>query len=922
MKYKLFFLGMLITAFLLIPTSTPTIAQDNTRNNCSNDPNVSAAGASTCVELELTQPVTIDRETLAVGVYFSVLDVRDGRRIPDIEIETATLELNGQEYLDEEVTQPRTPIYIALLLDVSGSMRANSAYITMKEAAISAIENATEGSLFATVPFDNTPSLATFVFRSRGEAQGIISSIGLPENKAPTCIYDTTYLALEQLSTTELENQRRSLVVFTDGKDENSDGNAPCSRIHNVNDVITFAQANEIAIHTIGMQTDKLDEESLRRMANETGGIYVSGDQDVLPELFEEIIRILNSQWLARFDVYTPEGEQTARLYVNLKNGLPMVPVDVVFTADRDYLPPPGDVSIVIDQADISPIDASFKDYRVDSYLEITNISEIGSFDISVSAEGNTIAYTQHTVAIETKGLLKTNDGLISDEACENPSTDAEASCQEVKVITLERNLIDSEGTLCVSDEVSSNDCITAIIKIPTKEFETKNTYRISFPIQLSRDALTEGENLDITVVARGKNSEESLFRTEPFEFSYNPPTANITLNTLEVDTDKHTLTVYFGIQPPSFINDYEIWVLDANNHRIINESYTVVDLEDGQKGISTAEIDLLKEYTVVSKTLEIDNLETGDYTVVLQAIDSEGNLIGDEVQTLEFTYTLPEESFWTRVTRPFRENQLILYILAGTTLLMAFMFVRAIGEGRRTTPALNQRRLWSRKRINEWESRTQYNKQRLQEEKTHLSQHPTSQQGSEFSPVSRSSTPVQSPPLNAATRMEVRPSTPPPVNAVYPPQGHSTPVPPPPPPMYTPQGSPMPPQPSYPPQGPTPKGVPTPPMHPIPNQERASARITVENSPNTNQRGTQVQLMTLPFTMGRQGQMLNFEGVTGVSTAHAQIIYNQGQFFIVDRQSTNGTFVNNQRVGDRHPLSHGDEIKLGKTVVLRFEIS
>jgi pSer/pThr/pTyr-binding forkhead associated (FHA) protein len=60
------------------------------------------------------------------------------------------------------------------------------------------------------------------------------------------------------------------------------------------------------------------------------------------------------------------------------------------------------------------------------------------------------------------------------------------------------------------------------------------------------------------------------------------------------------------------------------------------------------------------------------------------------------------------------------------------------------------------------------------------------------------------------------------------------------------------------------------------------------------------------------------------VSRRHARIILNNGQYFLEDLGSTNGTFVNRGRrlaPGQPQPLREGDEIIVGKTF-LRFHIS
>lgn len=55
----------------------------------------------------------------------------------------------------------------------------------------------------------------------------------------------------------------------------------------------------------------------------------------------------------------------------------------------------------------------------------------------------------------------------------------------------------------------------------------------------------------------------------------------------------------------------------------------------------------------------------------------------------------------------------------------------------------------------------------------------------------------------------------------------------------------------------------------------------------------------------------------SGVSRRHAEIVRQSNQWFLQDLNSTNGTFVNNQRLAPhtRHPLRSGDQIRLGKWI-------
>ncbi len=57
------------------------------------------------------------------------------------------------------------------------------------------------------------------------------------------------------------------------------------------------------------------------------------------------------------------------------------------------------------------------------------------------------------------------------------------------------------------------------------------------------------------------------------------------------------------------------------------------------------------------------------------------------------------------------------------------------------------------------------------------------------------------------------------------------------------------------------------------------------------------------------------------VSRYHARIEYQQGQFVLVDLDSTAGTFINNARI-TRQALQSGDNISLARTPVLFIDRS
>lgn len=49
------------------------------------------------------------------------------------------------------------------------------------------------------------------------------------------------------------------------------------------------------------------------------------------------------------------------------------------------------------------------------------------------------------------------------------------------------------------------------------------------------------------------------------------------------------------------------------------------------------------------------------------------------------------------------------------------------------------------------------------------------------------------------------------------------------------------------------------------------------------------------------------------VSGSHAEVMFDQGSWWVVDLDSTNGTFVNGRRVHTRVPISTGDVLQFGR---------
>jgi phosphoserine phosphatase RsbU/P len=74
---------------------------------------------------------------------------------------------------------------------------------------------------------------------------------------------------------------------------------------------------------------------------------------------------------------------------------------------------------------------------------------------------------------------------------------------------------------------------------------------------------------------------------------------------------------------------------------------------------------------------------------------------------------------------------------------------------------------------------------------------------------------------------------------------------------------------------------------------------------------GAQIALDGDKFILGRNPECTIVIPITSVSREHAQILRVEGHYFIEDKQSRNGTFVNNQAVTSRTQLKNNDKIRI-----------
>ncbi|MDQ3866083.1 MAG: FHA domain-containing protein [Actinomycetota bacterium] len=97
------------------------------------------------------------------------------------------------------------------------------------------------------------------------------------------------------------------------------------------------------------------------------------------------------------------------------------------------------------------------------------------------------------------------------------------------------------------------------------------------------------------------------------------------------------------------------------------------------------------------------------------------------------------------------------------------------------------------------------------------------------------------------------------------------------------------------------------------------AGRLVVLSSPSL-QAGQAFETGPVPLTIGRAKEnTAALDGDDFASALHARVESQRDGVWILDLGSTNGTFVNGERMDGRHRLQDGDVVRIGQTE-LRYE--
>lgn len=199
--------------------------------------------------------------------------------------------------------------YVALLLDRSSSMEPVVG--TVKESAAAFVKGMSGPARVSLITFASDVDLVTGFIR---EQEQLLAGIGKMRPWGGTALFDALYQACEQLRSAAQIDDRKTIVLLTDGRDESPQGK-PGFSTHEADEVIEHARKNNIRVICVALGTN-IDETFLKRIAGETkGALLRAPSADKLAGIFQAISArmMLERRYKISYTTPSPERDGTRR---------------------------------------------------------------------------------------------------------------------------------------------------------------------------------------------------------------------------------------------------------------------------------------------------------------------------------------------------------------------------------------------------------------------------------------------------------------------------------------------------------------------------------------------------------------------------------------------------------------------------------
>src|SRR5688572_13227493 len=270
-----------------------------------------AAGLFALVGLSFSQqpgtdPVgyTIHVQSQLVQIYLTVTE--GTRRVTELKPSDFRITEDGMPKELDRLDSGTIPLYVALLLDTSESMR--EALQTTQEAAAFFVESLNPRDRVTLIPFNSDIRAIPQLSEDRTP---ILHSIRATQARGGTKLYDALLFGMKHLSGKE---GRKAIVVFSDGEDT--------ARSASLNITLNAAARYGYPIYTIGAGAG-LKRDALKRILRQlaeinSGKTYVVDDPRDLRAAFDEVSSELRSAYVLNYYTQVPFDGRWHDVRINL----------------------------------------------------------------------------------------------------------------------------------------------------------------------------------------------------------------------------------------------------------------------------------------------------------------------------------------------------------------------------------------------------------------------------------------------------------------------------------------------------------------------------------------------------------------------------------------------------------------------------
>ena len=196
------------------------------------------------------------------------------------------------------------PVSIVLALDSSGSMKRATDLV--KATASDFVREVRPEDSLALILFADRPRFAHVLATNR---QWTLDAIDKYEAIGGTALYDAVWNSLLTLKGVA---GRKSIVVLSDGRDENNPGTAPGST-HTLDEVLGLSKETGAVIYIVGLG-DKVDTPVIERLVAASSGLaFYASDASALGDQFRRVVESLRRRYVIGYTSTNPQHDGSWR---------------------------------------------------------------------------------------------------------------------------------------------------------------------------------------------------------------------------------------------------------------------------------------------------------------------------------------------------------------------------------------------------------------------------------------------------------------------------------------------------------------------------------------------------------------------------------------------------------------------------------